>query len=452
MTLQGDNELVVLDAFELESAAGLGSLVTRLGDRLRAAGRLRRRGERPHSSPRTSSAASTTLFEAGDVLRRRLDPAAVERSRERRHDRRRAAPADVLAGKRIFYNARDPRMSAEGYLCCATCHLDGGDDGRVWDFTGRGEGLRDTPAARARRHGARQRALERQLRRDPGLRERHPQRLRRHRLHGRRRLRRDRAAARRRRRPACRRTSTRSPPTSRRSDRRTVPRSPFRNADGSMTAAARRRPGALSRPRLHELPSRRRASPTRPSAAPTLHDVGTLRTTSGGRLGEPLTGIDTPTLLGLWTPVARTSTTARRRRSTTSSRVAGGAVLPAEAATPSGGAQIVSNYVELNNDDTVHGRAYVALGPQRGARAPSRASTAATGGIGAIELRYSSSGAAQVSVAVNGVAQNLALAAVGNDPSLAAHELADRAARGGRLRRRRRRTRSRSPPPAPSPT
>jgi cytochrome c peroxidase len=46
--------------------------------------------------------------------------------------------ADVLLGKRIFYNAADPRMSADSYISCATCHVDGGHDGRVWDFTGRG--------------------------------------------------------------------------------------------------------------------------------------------------------------------------------------------------------------------------------------------------------------------------------------------------------------------------
>jgi cytochrome c peroxidase len=65
----------------------------------------------------------------------------------------------VLQGKRIFYHAGDPRMSAEGYLSCATCHLDGRDDGRVWDFTGRGEGLRNTTCAgRPRRHGPRARS------------------------------------------------------------------------------------------------------------------------------------------------------------------------------------------------------------------------------------------------------------------------------------------------------
>src|SRR5262249_28453050 len=32
----------------------------------------------------------------------------------------------------------------EGYVSCASCHFDGGQDGRVWDFTDRGEGFRNT--------------------------------------------------------------------------------------------------------------------------------------------------------------------------------------------------------------------------------------------------------------------------------------------------------------------
>ena len=51
--------------------------------------------------------------------------------------------ANVLAGKRLFWRA-DARMSADGYLACASCHLDGGGDARTWDFTQRGEGLRRT--------------------------------------------------------------------------------------------------------------------------------------------------------------------------------------------------------------------------------------------------------------------------------------------------------------------
>ena len=56
----------------------------------------------------------------------------------------------VLLGKQIFYNAADTRMSLDGYLSCATCHLEGGQDGRVWDFTDRGEGLRNTIDMRGR--------------------------------------------------------------------------------------------------------------------------------------------------------------------------------------------------------------------------------------------------------------------------------------------------------------
>lgn len=53
-------------------------------------------------------------------------------------------PEQVLRGKRVFYNAADPRMSRNNYMSCASCHADGGDDGMVWDFTQRGEGLRRT--------------------------------------------------------------------------------------------------------------------------------------------------------------------------------------------------------------------------------------------------------------------------------------------------------------------
>lgn len=59
-------------------------------------------------------------------------------------------PAQVLAGKRIFYDASDPRMGSEGYMNCAVCHQDGDHDGRVWDFTNRGEGLRNTTNLRGR--------------------------------------------------------------------------------------------------------------------------------------------------------------------------------------------------------------------------------------------------------------------------------------------------------------
>lgn len=57
----------------------------------------------------------------------------------------------VLKGKQIFYNAQDERMTFAGYISCASCHLDGGSDERIWDFTDRGEGLRNTHSLLGRR-------------------------------------------------------------------------------------------------------------------------------------------------------------------------------------------------------------------------------------------------------------------------------------------------------------
>ncbi|HVF16866.1 MAG TPA: galactose oxidase-like domain-containing protein, partial [Steroidobacteraceae bacterium] len=61
-----------------------------------------------------------------------------------------ALSAQVLKGKQFFYDARDTRLSRDRYLSCATCHNDGGHDGRVWDLTNLGEGLRNTTTLRGR--------------------------------------------------------------------------------------------------------------------------------------------------------------------------------------------------------------------------------------------------------------------------------------------------------------
>ena len=57
---------------------------------------------------------------------------------------------EVYAGKRLFFDASSPRMSQDGYLSCASCHPGGGHDGRTWDFSARGEGLRNTIDLRGR--------------------------------------------------------------------------------------------------------------------------------------------------------------------------------------------------------------------------------------------------------------------------------------------------------------
>ena len=58
--------------------------------------------------------------------------------------------ATVLRGKQFFYDARDTRLARDRYMSCASCHSDGAGDGRVWDLTGNGEGLRNTISLRGR--------------------------------------------------------------------------------------------------------------------------------------------------------------------------------------------------------------------------------------------------------------------------------------------------------------
>lgn len=52
----------------------------------------------------------------------------------------------LLRGKQLFNDSEDDRLSKDNYVACAHCHLDGDSDLQVWDFTDRGEGLRDTIA------------------------------------------------------------------------------------------------------------------------------------------------------------------------------------------------------------------------------------------------------------------------------------------------------------------
>lgn len=52
--------------------------------------------------------------------------------------------SEVLLGKQLFYDAADDRLARDNYMSCASCHNDGRHDGRTWDLTGLGEGLRNT--------------------------------------------------------------------------------------------------------------------------------------------------------------------------------------------------------------------------------------------------------------------------------------------------------------------
>jgi hypothetical protein len=57
----------------------------------------------------------------------------------------------IANGKRLFYRSKEPAHSRANYIACVSCHADGGGhDGRTWDFTHKGEGLRNTTDLRSR--------------------------------------------------------------------------------------------------------------------------------------------------------------------------------------------------------------------------------------------------------------------------------------------------------------
>src|SRR5690606_24168595 len=73
-----------------------------------------------------------------------------------------------------------------------------------------------------------------------------------------------------------------------------IPRSPYRQPDGNLSAAALAGASVFATLQCNSC----HAGPAMTDA--TLHNVGTLRASSGNRLGLTLPGIETPTLRGLW--------------------------------------------------------------------------------------------------------------------------------------------------------
>ena len=209
---------------------------------------------------------------------------------------------NVANGKRLFYRSREPRHSRANYIACASCHADGGGhDGRTWDFTNRGEGLRNTIDLRGRggmAHGPVHwsgnfdeiQDFENDIVRffggtglaqdgqppNPPL------------------------GA-----PNAGRSADLDDLAAYVSSLNEPTKSPFRNADGTLTVAAKRGKTLFLSPALHctscHVPPRLTDSVLTPEPANFVrHDVGTLTPASGSRLGGPLDGLDTPSLLGLW--------------------------------------------------------------------------------------------------------------------------------------------------------
>lgn len=221
---------------------------------------------------------------------------------------------DALTGKRVFYNAGDARMSSLGYISCAGCHLDGGSDMRVWDFTVRGEGFRNTITLQGR-GGTRQGNVHwsanfneiQDFDNDVFGR-----------FHN----------------PPLGASFTGGPffpldPFNDNANRdddldaistyvtslAKVSRSPFRSWDGSLTALGRAGEAVFKARNCQRCHKGREFSDSQVGTSlaldpfnpfpgeVVLHDVGTMKATSGGRLGGgpgSLVGIDTPTLKGLW--------------------------------------------------------------------------------------------------------------------------------------------------------
>ena len=200
--------------------------------------------------------------------------------------------ATVLLGKQHFYDSADRRIAFEQYISCASCHADGGQDGRVWDFTTFGEGLRNTITLRG--HGGTAQGpvhwtgnfdeiqdFENQLRSLP---------------HG----------------TGLIADGDPNPPLGAPNAGRSADldalalyvasltsndASPSRNSDGTLTASAQAGKLAFA---ANNCTTCHSGTQFTDSAVNVLHDVGTLKPASGSRLGGALTGLDTPTLRGVW--------------------------------------------------------------------------------------------------------------------------------------------------------
>lgn len=209
-----------------------------------------------------------------------------------------ALSAQVLQGKKLFYDAADDRLARDNYMSCASCHNDGGHDGRTWDLTQFGEGLRNTIELNGRAslgHGFLHwtanfdelQDFEGQIRT----------------LAGGTGLMSD----------ADFNTGTRSqtlgdPKAGISADLDALATyvtslddfaaSPYRNQDGSLTAAASAGRAVFEAQNCADCHGN--VDFTYSGDASTLTDIGTIKTSSGERLDGPLTGFDIPTLRDVW--------------------------------------------------------------------------------------------------------------------------------------------------------
>lgn len=202
--------------------------------------------------------------------------------------------AQVLLGKQLFYDARDTRLARDGYMSCATCHSDAGHDGRVWDLTGFGEGLRNTVALSGRAgmgHGFLHwsanfdevQDFEKQIRDLAGGTGLMADAL--YNAGTRNQALGDRKAG---------QSADLDALAAYLGSLNTFEPSPLRNADGTLTAAAAAGRTVFQNARCASCHSGTAFTASADGAA--LRNVGTIKAASGKRLGATLNGIDIPTL------------------------------------------------------------------------------------------------------------------------------------------------------------
>ena len=296
VTLQGNNAVLVVDMLKIENGfSGASSVVSRVGVGLAPQGVVYDSAtERlwvQDFMDRTASVLDLSTFNSGG------GPTFQVQTLDKTDNE--VLTATELLGKQVFYNASDLRMSGEGYMSCASCHIDGGHDGRTFDFTDRGEGIRNTTSLRGRSgmaHGLVHwsanfdeiQDFEHDIRGAFGgtgfLSD-------------------------------AQFNSADTPLGNPKAgmnaeldalaeyvsslDRQTVPRSPHRSGNGALTPAATQGATVFSNNGCASCHSGVDFT-ANTTLTPNLQDVGSVGTASGQRLGGTLTGIDTPTLNGIW--------------------------------------------------------------------------------------------------------------------------------------------------------
>jgi YVTN family beta-propeller protein len=206
--------------------------------------------------------------------------------------------SEVLKGKQLFYDSEDPRLAKNQYTSCAACHNEGKGDGRIWDFSSAGEGLRNTISLIG--HGGTAQGplhwtanfdevhdFEGQIRGD---------------MQGGSGLMSDEDFN----------SGTHSQSwgdskaglsddldnlASYVASLNKTPDSPYKKRDGSFTADAQAGKALFISKGCYDCHSGEHFTD---SAKDNLHNIGTIKPTSGHRLSSELKGFDTPTLKGLW--------------------------------------------------------------------------------------------------------------------------------------------------------